>query len=192
MKILFSLLFKERIGMKALRVIYFMVFLSAVLLLIAHAGWSQPKPGAGGPVITTSYAVDRVQYGTIWKIYLEAEAGEAELVRIAAVVDQPGEGQYPTDFTFLKAPYRKHVKGYLQWNTFSSKGPMVEEGDYIILRVSVTDRAGNESKEVVFPLTFASGTKGQGPLPAPFNQGDIPRLGYIGINLKGSGGDKCQ
>lgn len=178
--------------MKTLRVIYFIVLLSAMLLLIAAAGWSQPRPGGKAPVITNSYAVDRGQYGTIWKIYLEAESADAEMVKIAAVVDQPGEGQYPTDFTFLKAPYRKHVKGYLQWNTFSSKGPMVKEGDYIILRVSVIDRAGNESKEVVFPFTFASGTKGQGPLPAPFNQGDIPRLGYIGIELKGSEGDKCQ
>jgi hypothetical protein len=178
--------------MKTSRIVFFMALVLGMFLSVVPSGLSQRTPGAKAPVITNAYAADKGQYGTIWKIYLEAEAPDAEMVKIAAVVNQPGQGQYPTDFTFLKAAYRKHVKGYLQWNTFSSKGPMVKEGDYIILRVSVIDRAGNESKEVVFPFTFASGTKGQGPLPLPFNQGDIPRLGYIGIELKGSGGDKCQ
>ena len=100
-------------------------------------------------------------------------------------MDQPGQGHYPTDFTLLKAPYRNHLKGYLQWNTFSSTGTMLKEGDQFILKVSIIDRAGHESREVVFPFTFVSGAQGQGPLPAPFDQGDLPRLGFIGIDLMG-------
>jgi hypothetical protein len=174
--------------MKILRVIYLIGLLSAVLLLMAPAGWSQPRPGMKSPVITNSYAVDRGQYGIIWKIYLEAEGTEAEMVKIAAVVDQPGYGHYPTDFTLLKPPYRNHLKGYLQWNTFSSKGAVLKDGDQFVLRISIIDRTGNESREVVFPFTFMSGVKGQGPLPAPFDQGNIPRLGHIGIDLKSPGG----
>jgi len=53
------------------------------------------------------------------------------------------------------------------------------------LRVSIFDKAGNESNEVVFPFTFESGVKGayQYNLPSPFDQGDLPRLGYIAIDL---------
>jgi hypothetical protein len=45
------------------------------------------------------------------------------------------------------------------------------------------DKAGNESNVVVFPFTFQSGVKSQYELPAPFNQGELPRLGYIQIDL---------
>ena len=53
------------------------------------------------------------------------------------------------------------------------------------LTVSVFDRAGNESNEVVFPFTFQSGAKNpyQYELPAPFNEGNIPKLGNIFIDL---------
>ena len=143
----------------------------------------QPKSGTSGPVITGSYAIDKGYYGIIWKIYIEAEAQGAEMAKIAAVVDQPCQGHYPTDFTLLKAPYRNHLKGYLQWNTLSSTGIALIEGDQFILRVSIIDKAGNESNKVVFPFTVVSGVKGQGSLPAPFDQGDIPRLGFIDIDL---------
>jgi hypothetical protein len=51
--------------------------------------------------------------------------------------------------------------------------------------VSIFDKAGNESNEVVFPFTFESGVKDpyNYKLPAPFDQGDLPRLGYIDTNL---------
>ena len=171
--------------MKILRYLHLMVLLLGVFLLTVPAGWTQPKLGTDGPIITGSYATDKGHYGTIWKIYIEAEAQGAEMAKIAAVVDQPGQGQYPTDFTLLKVPYRNHLKGYLQWNTFSSTGTMLKEGDQFILRVSIIDKAGHESKEVVFPFTFVSGVQGQGPLAAPFDQGDIPRIGFIGIDLMG-------
>ena len=163
--------------MNKTKLLAFTALVTATAMSIVSAGWTQP--GEKGPVITNAYASDRGQYGTIWKIYLEAEAAGAEMAKIAVVVDQPGQGQYPTDFTLLKSPYRNRLKGYLQWNTFSSKGPVVKEGDQITVRISLIDKAGNESKEVVFPFTFVSGAAGQGSLPSPFDQGDIPRLGHI-------------
>ena len=177
--------------MKALKLIYFIGLLLGVTLLVAPAGKTQPQPGTKAPVITNSYAIDKGRYGTIWKIYIEAEAADAEMVKIAAVVDQPGRGRYPTDFTLLKPLYRNHLKGYLQWNTFSSKGIALGEGEQIILRISVIDKVGNESREVVFPFTFVSGVKDQSKPPAPFNQEGIPRLGYIGIDLKSPGKGYC-
>ena len=53
------------------------------------------------------------------------------------------------------------------------------------MKVSIIDKPGNESNEVVFPFTFESGEKNQYeyPLPAPFDKTNIPRLGQIMIDL---------
>jgi hypothetical protein len=105
--------------------------------------------------------------------------------KIAVVVDQMGYGHYPTDWIMLKPQYREHFIGYLQWNTFSSKTSFLPEWTRITMRVSIFDKAGNESNEVVFPFTFESGVKNQYEyqLPAPFDQSDIARLGHIMVDL---------
>ncbi len=152
--------------------------------LFPYVGGAQPKPGTHGPIITNAFAVERGYYGYIWKIYIEAEDPDADMLRIASVVDQVGYGHYPTDWIYLKSQYQKHFKGYIQWNTFSSTTPYLTEWTQITLKVSVLDKAGNESNVVVFPFTFEVGkSQYQYNLPAPFGQGDLARLGYIHINL---------
>jgi hypothetical protein len=137
------------------------------------------------PVILNSFAAEKGDYGFIWKIYIEAENRNGDMDKIAVIVDQLGYGYYPTDWIILKPRYRKHFIGYLQWNTFSSKGSYLPGGTQITLKVSIFDQAGNESNEVLFPFTFESGIKNQYPhqLPPPFDKGNIPRLGYIMIDL---------
>jgi hypothetical protein len=34
---------------------------------------------------------------------------------------------------------------------------------------------------VVFPITFVSGTIAQQDIPAPFDEIDIPRIGYVAV-----------
>jgi hypothetical protein len=164
---------------------YLITILLAVTLIVPSTGWTQPKPGTRAPVITYSFAVEKGIYGYIWKIYIEAEDPDGEMLKIASVVDQPGYGRYPTDWLYIKPEYRKHLKGYIQWNTFSSKAAYLREWTNITLTVSIFDKAGKESNEVVFPFTFETGVKDQYnyKLPAPFDQGDLPRLGYIHIDL---------
>ena len=153
--------------------------------LFPYSGGAQPKPGTHAPIIKHTFAVEKGHYGYIWKIYIEAEDPDGDMLIIASVVDQPGYGHYPTDWIYLKPQYQKHFKGYIQWNTFSSKASYLREWTQIELKVSVLDKAGNESNVVVFPFEFVSGTKGQYQykLPAPFDQGGLPRLGYIQIDL---------
>jgi len=153
--------------------------------LIPYAGGAQPKPGTHALIITNAFAVDKGYYGTIWRIYIEAEDPDGDMLRVAAVVDQPGYGHYPTDWIYIKSQNQKHFKGYLQWNTFSSKASYLREWTQITLKISVMDKAGNESNEVVFPFTFETGARSQYPFKpsAPFDQGDLPRLGYIHIDL---------
>jgi len=137
------------------------------------------------PIITRTFAADRGHYGYIWKIYIEAEDPDGDMNKIAVVVNQMGYGHDPTDWIILKPQYREHFIGYLQWNTFSSKASFLPEWTRITMRVSIFDKAGNESNEVVFPFTFESGVKNhyEYQLPAPFDQSNIPRLGHIMVDL---------
>jgi hypothetical protein len=151
------------------------------------------KPNPDGPVIKQAYAIDRGEYGTPLKIYLEAEDTNGDMAKIATTVDQVGYGHYPTDFIILKDGYRKTFKGYIQWNTFSSHATDMPEWNYVTVRVAVIDMKGYISNEFEFQFTFESGT---GPVPrppAPFDQGDLAKLGNVSIDLynpfqMGSGG----
>ena len=183
--------------MKTFKLAYLTGLIIAMGLSIVTVGSGQSRLQGKGPAITNFYAVDKGPYGMIWKIYIEAEDRDAEMNRIAVVVDQPGQGRYPTDLILLDPQHRNHLKGYLQWNTLSARGPALEEGTQITLGVSVIDKAGNESNEVAFPFTFAQSFKGPNELasknkdqeqsPAPFDKADFPRLGIISIELMGQG-----
>ena len=172
--------------MRIIRFVYLMIsLLLGVVFLIAPVGWTQPKPGTKAPVITNTFAVEKGPYGYIWKIYLEAEDPDGDMVKIASVVDQPGYGRYSTAWVILKPQYRHQLKGYIQWNTYSSMASYLSEWTQITLKVSIIDKAGNESNEVSFPFTFESGVKKpyQYKLPSPFDQGDLPKLGNVNIDL---------
>jgi hypothetical protein len=166
--------------------LYLLSMMAVVLVLFAtRLAWAQPTPEIKKPIITRAFAVDKGSYGYIWKIYIEAEDPDGDMLRIAAVVDQVGYGHYPTDWIYLKPRYGKSFKGFIQWNTFSSKASYLREWTQITLRISIIDKAGNESNEVVFPFTFESGVGDQYryKLPAPFDQGDVQKLGNIFIDL---------
>jgi TolB-like protein len=138
-----------------------------------------------GPYITHAFTVEKIMYGDILKVYIEAEDPDGEMVRIATLVDQAGYGSYPVSWAYVKPTDRKHFKGYLQWNTFSSKTPFVSEWTQITLTISVFDKSGNKSNSLTFPITFESGVKRASSyqLPSPFDQKDVKRLGSIDIEL---------
>ncbi len=157
----------------------------ALVLFSGTQGWTQIQPGSKAPVITHAFTVERIMYGDILKVYIEAEDPTGNMVKIATVVDQAGSGRYPVDWVYLKPKDRKHFKGYLQWNTFSSKTPFISEGTPITLTVSVFDKSGNQSNAVAFPITFGSGVKRASSyqVPSPFDEKDVKKLGYIDIEL---------
>jgi hypothetical protein len=167
----------------------FIFFLSAAFILVGIPQMKEKKilkdAETKAPSITHAFAVDKGYYGYIWKIYIEAEDPDADMERIAVIVNQVGYSQYPTDWIILGPQYRGHLIGYLQWNTFSSKAAYLPEWTQITVKVSIFDGSGNESNEAVFPFTFESGVKdeNQSKLPAPFDTGNIPRLGHIMIDL---------
>jgi len=172
-------------AMKIKKFLHLFGLLLALSFLIVPVRCTQPpKPETKAPVISQSFAVEKGCYGYIWKIYIEAEDPDGEMFKIASVVDQPGVGRYPTDWIMLKPQYQHHLKGYIQWNLFSPQG-YLREWTNITLKVSILDKARNESNVVVFPFTFETGVEDQYKykLPAPFDEGDLPRLGHIAIDL---------
>ncbi len=141
------------------------------------------KPGPDAPVIKSAYVVDRGRYGDDLKIYLEADDPNGEMARIATTVDQVGYGHYPTDFIILKPQYQKSFKGFIQWNTFSSRAPYLDEWTRIYVKIAVIDKKGKVSNEFEFPFSFESGVAPASDPPAPFDEGGLAKLGNISIDL---------
>jgi hypothetical protein len=155
-----------------------------VSLVEGCATYVKPTPPDGkAPVITNSYLIERGRYGDVLKVYIEADDPDDDMLKVAVVVEQTGYGHYPTDWIFLKSPYSGHFAGYLQWNTFSSNTGLLSEWTWITIKVSVFDKTGRESNVVVFPFEFASEVIKNPPPPAPFDQGNLPKLGNVTINL---------
>ena len=127
--------------------------------------------------------IEKGRYGTALKLYFEANDPNDDMARIATVVDQVGYGRYPTDWMYLKPEYRNHILRYLQWNTFSSKTGGITEWTQITVKVSVFDKAGNESNVAVFPFMFISEMISYPPPPTPFETENLPRIGFIDVNL---------
>jgi hypothetical protein len=165
------------------------LFLGPILVVILSTVFqgctSLPiSPPRTEPVITQAF-IDKEKgiYGSILKIYLEADDPKGYMFRMATVVDQVGYGRYPTDWTYLEPQHEHHLIGYLQWNTFSFHASRMPEWTQLTIKVSIFDTDGHESNTVVFPFEFVSQAVPETPLPPPFNQGNIPILGHIYINL---------
>ena len=141
-----------------------------------------PNLGGKPPVITSFFAPEQGRYGDPLRIYLAAEDPSGEMLRIAARVTQVGYGSYPTDWVYLKPQDQKGFTGYLQWNTLSNHTAFMPEWTRITIKISVLDKSGNESNEIVLPYEFV--TERTSPLvPAAFSQANVGRLGYINVNL---------
>ena len=152
-----------------------------VVLFAPYYGWTQERQMLHPPVITHAYAPDRVPYGTTeLKIYIEAEDADGDMNYVFVVVDEPGHGSYVPDRVLLGPQYRSHLKGFLQWTGVRPGAPLAE-GTQIRVRVSIADKARNVSNEVVFPITFVSGISAQQDIPAPFDEIDIPMIGYVAV-----------
>jgi hypothetical protein len=175
--------------MKKIRMIWLISLILTFCLPPVYSAQSQTlipirsNPEVSAPVITHAYAVEKGRYGDSLRIYIEADDPKGEMLRIATEVDQLGYGHYPTDWVYLKRSYQHHLLGYLQWNTFSPNARSLREWTEITIKVSVFDKAGHESNEVAIPFEFVSEAVSSPPLPAPFDDGKIPLLGHIDINL---------
>jgi hypothetical protein len=166
-----------------------LLFVLVVFFLYAGCASNQamttvgtPPSGSKPPLITSYFAPEKGIQGDTIKIYLAAEDPDGDMREIGTQITQVGYGVYPTDWTYLGAEYRQHFVGYLQWNT-ASNDPL-PEWTQISINISVFDRRGNQSNQIVLPFEFISGARSTVTPPAPFDQAGIPRLGYISTELR--------
>jgi hypothetical protein len=157
--------------------------LSAVFFLCGNGLAASPEKEKHAPVITKAYMADQARFGDVLKIYIEAEDFQGDMMRIATQASQNGFGGYATDFIVLKPQYRKQFKGFLRFNTHSVRASFLPEWTQLKLTISVIDRAGNESREVVLPVELISSRTPVGSLPEAFNDKDLPKIGTIMIDL---------
>ena len=157
-----------------------------VIFVFFSIGEGGSQPISGSPVITHSYALDKGGYGQTWKFYIEAEDPDGDMLKIASELQQEGvRYRKSVDYVFLKKSDQKHVKGYLSLETYNLREPSVAVSPRLTLRVSIIDKAGNESKQALFQFDYVGeGSGSAASLPAPFDQGNIPKLGNILIEGK--------
>lgn len=167
---------KTGLGMMAM-------FLAVVFLLCGNGFAASPEKEKHAPVITRAFVTDQARFGDVLKIYIEAEDPQGDMMRIATQASQNGFGGYATDFIFLKPQYRKQFKGYLRFNTYSARASFLPEWTQLKLTISVIDKAGNESAEVVLPVELISNRAPAALLPEAFNDKDLPKIGTIMIDL---------
>jgi len=168
-----------------IRILFMGALLMALFSACVGAGRVASTSGTQPPVITRSYASAQGAYGQPWKIYIEAEDPDGDMFTITSELQQEGvRYQKPVDTIFVKKRDQKYLKGYLALDTFFLREPSFSVSSRLALRVSITDRAGNESKTAVFNFEYTGRTSESTSLPAPFDQGDIPKLGNIVIEGK--------
>jgi len=154
------------------------------LLAFGSGGFSREgRAQTKGPVIYFCWAQDRIRQGEDWKIYLSATNPDADMTRIYCRIDQPAGQVYRPDMVSVKKGMERNLNGYLVLRTYSQQNFF---GVTLTLTVIIADRAGNESKPAVFPLSF-NGESAKFPpsdkVPADLAKELNQRIGYIGIDL---------
>lgn len=140
------------------------------------------KPGGSPPVITGSYASEEISHGDIWRIYVQANDPDGDMLRFVCVFDQVGYGPYSSADVPIKKRNRTELMGYLYFHSSAGAGLRMPEWTQLTLTVYVRDKGGNNSNKVAFPLVLSRGTRQESP-PAPFDSGPLEKLGPIPVRL---------
>jgi len=162
--------------MKAFVNFFLVLWTFTRIISVGANGQAQTK--GSPPVITFSYAQEKIRQGEEWRIYISASDPDGDMSKIYCAIDQPGGQPYRPDVTRLKKGMEEKFSGYLFLRTNSQ---FSLQGVSLTLTLIVADRAGNESKPVVFPLTFDG--EPMKPLPPDMEKDLNRRIGAIGIDL---------
>ena len=160
-----------------------LLWLGAILFLTALPPTGEGQVKGNPPVITFSWAQEKIRQGEDWRIYVLATDPDSDMHRIYCRIDQAGGQAYRFDISSIKKRMAGRLAGYLVLQTFS---PQDLHGIHLTLTLTIVDRAGNESQPVVFPLTI-DGEKRKSPPPSLIPDGterDLDqRISYIAIDL---------
>jgi hypothetical protein len=155
-------------------------FLLACVILPLGCRHVESAPGSP-PVITGSFASEKLSHNDKLKIYLEANDPDGDMRRVVALVSRGRRGSR-VNHANIKKGNRAQLFGYLDCMIWSGLGTLKNEWGELTLTVFIRDKGGNTSNRVVFPLVLSRGFK-QGPPPPPFETGKLKKLGSIWVNL---------
>ena len=167
------------------------VFLLPVFIVISLAMAScttmaerGTEPVGSPPVITRSFASERLSHGDTWKIYVEAHDPDGDMRQFVCALKQGGYGYYSSEYVMIKKRHREKITGYLTFYSGAGWGLRLPEWTQFSMTIYIRDRGRNTSNKVVFPLVLSRGSK-QGAPPSPFDVNGLERLGPISIELVG-------
>ncbi|MBI4619331.1 MAG: hypothetical protein HY739_04080 [Desulfobacterales bacterium] len=137
----------------------------------------EARYGSDPPVITATFAKDRIVFGDTWKIYVNAFDADGDMDSFVCSILQDGRHPYPFDIIKIKPGQRKELSGYLYLPTNT---PQDLWGIHIELSLYIVDKAGHKSNEKTFELRFESKASDKEMDRALFD--DMP-LGPIMIDI---------
>ena len=122
------------------------------------------------PVITRSFASEKIRLGDIWKVYLNASDPDGEMQAIVCTLEQPGVGVHPVGLTRVPANARQELSGYVYLSTAGAQG-LSNTG--LRLKIQIRDKSGNYSAPVSFSLTFDPRSRAESPPAGIFQERDL-------------------
>jgi hypothetical protein len=138
------------------------------------------EPAGSPPVITSSFASEKVSHGDIWRIYLEANDPDGDMRYFAYSIKKSGLGGR-FEYVRIRKGDRARLSGFIGVVT-SPPQDAIGEWARLTLTLYIQDRSGNTSDKVTFPVALSRGVK-QGSPPPPFDIEGLKRLGQIWVEL---------
>jgi len=164
------------------RVLLILVLMAFLLVMACCTNLAERGTQAGGspPVITHSFASEKLSHGDTWKIYVEAHDPDGDMRQFVCTVRRTGFGSR-VDYVHVRKGDRAKMLGYL--NVFVSP-PQDALGEWadLTLTLYIRDRGGNPSEKVAFPVALSRGVKQALP-PPPFDIEGLKGLGQIWVKL---------
>ncbi len=170
--------------MKTRCIVFFLLAFMTIPLKVGASGslaeWLT-KPRGSPPVVTRSFASEKVSHNDKWKIYVEAHDPDGDMRQIVVMVNR-GRSRSRFNYVGIKKGDQAKLLGYINCFIWSGIGTDRNEWAELTLTLSIRDKGGNTSNRVVFPLALSQGAK-QGPPPSLFETGGLKALGTIWVDL---------
>ena len=156
------------------------VTLSLGMACCTTVGERGTEPAGSPPVITSSFASEKVSHGDIWKIYLEANDPDGDMGYFAySIKNSDFGGRF--EYVRIRKGDRARLAGFIGVVTSPPKDALGEWAR-LTLTLCIQDRSGNTSDKVTFPVALSRGVKQVSP-PPPFDIEGVKRLGQIWVEL---------
>ena len=154
---------------------FLLIFSFSALLLSCGELWKLvPIEPGSKPIISDSFAPQKVKPGTGWKIFLKAEDKDGDMKDIIVSISPASRSFLTYSFASIREEERESLAGYLFIKTPPS--PYLQN-EIFHLTVSIRDRTQRKSNALGFLLSFTSESEVE--LPEKWQQASNNRLAIV-------------